>query len=91
MDRDIWNDIMHIDSAYPKDEIVVEHILRDLGRGQYSLDMRLSCSNPEVQRHLDTAYEKHMYWPRFEKPSCLQDADFAVHGTIWNKKQPDKS
>ena len=87
MNMDIWNDLMRINSSYPKEEILIEHVLRDLGRGQYSIDMRLICSSQEVQNKLDEAYERHMYWPRFKKPDTLNESDFLEHGTIWKKKQ----
>ena len=75
MSMDIWNDLTRIDSAYPSEEITIEHILKDLGKGLYSIDMRLNCANPKVQEYLDKAYEQHMYLPRLDKPDCLTESN----------------
>ena len=63
----IWGDIMKINSAFPRAQIEVEHIIKDLNGKCYSLDMKLSCKNPEVQKLLNEHYERHMYLPIFLK------------------------
>ena len=64
---DIWNDIMQINSAFPRAQIVVEHVVKELNSKCYTLDMKLKCRNPKVQQLLNDHYEKHMYWPMFLK------------------------
>lgn len=66
--RDLWNQLTTINSAYPKEEIVIEHVIKHINQSYYSFDMKLSCSNKEVQKHLDEAYERHMRLPYYEKP-----------------------
>jgi len=67
LNMDIWNDITRINSAFPRAQIVVEHVIKDVDSGCYSLDMKLSCKNLKVQKLLDEYYEKHMYLPMFQK------------------------
>jgi hypothetical protein len=72
---DIWNELTKINQAYPNDEIVIEYFLRDMGKGLYSIDMRLSCDRIDVQQHLNQAYERYMQLPRFVKPQHLTDEE----------------
>jgi len=67
MNGELWNQLMRINSAFPKMTIVVEHLLKDFGDEFYSLDMKLKCKNVDVQKHLDAAHKSHMYLPRFRK------------------------
>lgn len=68
MNMGLWNQIMRINSAFPREEITVEHLLKDMPGGRYSLDMRLGCSNPQVQKLLNEAYSLHIYLPSFKRP-----------------------
>ncbi len=61
LDMDIWNDIMRINSAFPRAQIVVDHKIRDLNSKCYSLDRKLTCRNPKVQKLLNEFYEKHIW------------------------------
>lgn len=76
MSMDIWNQLMRINSAFPRVQIKVDHFLREMEGGLYTIDIKVSCSNPEVQKHLDDAYKRWMYWPRFSRPEILRDSDF---------------
>ena len=67
LDMDIWNDIMMINSAFPRAQIVIEHVIKNLNSKCYSLDMKLTCKNPKVQKLLNEHYEKHMCLPMFLK------------------------
>jgi len=67
LDMEIWNDIMRINSAFPRAQIIIEHVIRDLNTKCYSLDMKIACRNPKVQKLLDECYERHMYLPMFLK------------------------
>jgi hypothetical protein len=67
LSMDIWNDISRINSAFPRAQIVVEHLIKDVDSKCYSIDMKLSCRNTKVQKLLDEYYQKHMYLPMFEK------------------------
>lgn len=69
LNMELWNQLMRINSAYPKEEIIIEHTLKDFGDDRYSLDITLSCKNTDVQQYLDEAYKKHIYLPQFEKPN----------------------
>ena len=67
LDMDIWNDIMTINSAFPRAQITVEYVIKDLNSKCYSLDMKLTCRNPKAQKLLDEYYERHMHLPMFLK------------------------
>ncbi len=72
LNMELWNQLMRINSTYPKEEIIIEHTLKDFGTDRYSFDMKLSCKNTEVQQHLDEAYKRHIYLPQFEKPENFE-------------------
>lgn len=78
MSMDIWNQLGRINSAFPNEEITVDHFLREMGGGLYTIDMKVTSTNSEVQKHLDQAYRQCMYWPRFERPEILRDSDFGI-------------
>lgn len=78
MSMDIWNQLGRINSAFPKEEILVDHFLRKMEGGLYTIDMRVASSNPEVQQHLDEAYNRWMSWPCFSRPAILTDNDFGI-------------
>jgi|GEM_PF-2852802 hypothetical protein len=63
---DLWNDLSIININFPKDEITIDHIIKDFGK-TYGIDLKLGCKNKTVQQLLDAAYEKHMRLPRFTK------------------------
>lgn len=71
MNRELWNQLMRINSAFPRVTITVEHLLKDLGGGYYSIDMKLKSRNAEVQKHLYTAYTNHIHLPYFRKSEAL--------------------
>lgn len=78
MSMDIWNQLGKINTAFPSEEITVDHFLREMGGGLYTIDMKVTSANSEVQKHLDEAYKQWMYWPRFERPEILRDSDFGI-------------
>lgn len=57
LNQEFWNQLMLINSGFPKALIVVEHIIKDLGQ-YYTLDLKLSCKNETVQAALNSIYEK---------------------------------
>ena len=63
---DLWNEITTINTAFPDEQIFVEHHVKEFGH-YYGIDLKLLCDNPVIQRHLDEAYETHMQIPRFRK------------------------
>lgn len=71
MNRELWNQLMIINSAFPKVTITVKHLLKDLGGDYYSIDMKLKCRNADVRKHLDTAYRNHIHLPYFRKSDTL--------------------
>lgn len=75
LSMDIWNQLCRINSAFPEEEITVDHFLREMDRGLYTIDMKVTSTNPKVQRHLDEAYKRWMYFPRFPRPDILRDSD----------------
>ena len=62
---------MGINSAFTEVIITIEHLLKDLDRDYYSIDMKLKCGNSDVQKHLDVAYRNHFYLPYFRKSETL--------------------
>lgn len=72
LNMELWSKITTINSNFPKEQIVINHIVKDFGN-YYTLDMELICKNKDVQNLLDAAYEGHMHLPRFEKPSFYSD------------------
>ncbi len=71
---ELWNQLMRINSTYPRAQIHVEHFLRTRDDG-YTIDMKLRCSNPEVQEMLDRAYRMYMKLPVFDIPESLNKKD----------------
>ena len=63
---DLWNDLMAINTNFPKEQIIIDHVVKDFGHS-YGIDMKLYCKNPAVQQQLDAAYERNMQLPRFMK------------------------
>ncbi|MBD1365146.1 hypothetical protein IDJ77_15120 [Mucilaginibacter sp. ZT4R22] len=63
---DLWNDLMAINTNNPKEEIKIDHVIKDLGHS-YAVDMKISCKNSAVQQQLDAVYERNMRLPRFTK------------------------
>lgn len=63
---DLWNDLMAINSNFPKAQIRIDHVVKDFGHS-YGIDMKLHCANPVVQEQLNAAYERNMRIPRFTK------------------------
>lgn len=68
----LWGQITTINSNFPKEQIVINHILKEFG-SYYTLDMELICKNKVVQTLLDAAYKNYMHLPRFEKPTFYKD------------------
>lgn len=62
----LWNELTKISTAFPNDEIRVDHIVKDFGKS-YGMDMKLTSDNPTIQKYLDEAYEREMRMPRFSK------------------------
>lgn len=71
MNMELWNQLMRINSAFPKVTITVEHLLKDLGGDHYTLDMKLKCRNLDVQTYLDAAYRNHIHLLYFRKSETL--------------------
>ncbi|MEB2778130.1 hypothetical protein SYJ56_22650 [Algoriphagus sp. D3-2-R+10] len=44
----------------------------------YTIDMKVTSTNPEVQKNLDDAYNRWMYFPGFSRPEILRDFDFGL-------------
>ncbi|MGZ3812302.1 MAG: hypothetical protein ACXVB0_24565 [Mucilaginibacter sp.] len=63
---DLWNEITTINTNFPAEEILVDHVIKDYGN-TYAVDLKLTCNNTKVQQLLDSAYESQMRLPRFAK------------------------
>ncbi|RYE27396.1 MAG: hypothetical protein EOP45_01335 [Sphingobacteriaceae bacterium] len=71
LNQKLWNELMLINSKFPDEQIIVQHVLND-SEHNFTINFKIQCTNVDVQHMIDKVYEEFIYLPLYSKPENFE-------------------